>query len=90
MPMKKTWFFTHLEGFSFWKHDLKGSVKSLEKPMKTIGEKGHLNRKDVWELEKKTNSPSRYLCHKDRIKSFDKRLFPLKIRIISLDNVLKK
>ena len=57
--------------------------------MKTIEGKGHLNRKDAWQLEKKTNSPIRYLGHKNRIKYFDKYFF-LKIGIISLDNVPKK
>ena len=46
--------------------------------MITIEEKGHLNRKVVWEFEKKTNSPTRYLWHKDRIKSFNKYFFPIK------------
>ena len=44
----------------------------------TIEEKGHLNRKVVRELKKKTDSPTRYLWHKDRIKSFDKHIFPKK------------
>jgi len=54
-------------------------LKSLEKPMKTIEGKGHLNRKDVREFEKKTNFLTRYLWHKDRKNLLVNIFFPKKL-----------
>jgi len=69
------------------------AFKTLESVVKTDGElkeKRHLNKDMCESWKRKQILPTKYLWHKDRIKSFDKIFFPKKIIILSPDNVPNK
>jgi len=89
MPIKRTRFFTHFVRFS----SENIALRTLENSVKTdeeLKEKRHLNKEMCESWKRKQSFPTRYVWHKDKIKSFDKIFFPKKFRILSLDNVHNK